>query len=131
MPATQTAPDPARLVAELIRDARNWATSHFTSDETVGRFTTVGGATVEVRALAKIATKRYPSTDRTVQVGAVASCSGHGCTNPLHEPPLTDAVPLDDDADKSAEAVTPLVQAAREWAQKHAEKCRAQAYTGH
>jgi hypothetical protein len=129
MPYTPTAPDPEAAIADLIREHRRVGTNFYTSHEIVGSFATMGGATVEVRALAKFGLKNYQSTERQVQIGASAHCSGHGCVSPEHEQPFIDQVSVNEAADKTAESAGPLIQAAREWAQTHAEKCRAQPYT--
>ncbi|EPH46870.1 hypothetical protein ABT390_33990 [Streptomyces aurantiacus] len=136
MPYIKIAPDATDLVAELIREhhrARGgrYTIDHYTSPATVGRFATEGGATVEVRALTRFGLKRYPSREGIVQVGASALCHGHGCVDPQREELFAEAVSFDDGVtEEIAAAVLPLVQAAREWAQAHAEKCRAQPYTG-
>ncbi|GGW98866.1 hypothetical protein [Streptomyces chartreusis] len=134
MPYTQTAPDPAEAMAELIREHRKqlggrYSTEFYTSHEVVGRFSNQAGATVEVRGLVKFEQKRYPSNDRIVSAGASAMCNGYGCVDPKHEEPFAEPVALDDNADETSDAAMPLVQKAREWAQAHAETCRAQAYT--
>lgn len=106
-----------------------FSSRHYTDRDTVGRFEGAAGATVEVHATAKFSTKRYPSEDGLVQVGAAVRCYGDGCPAPTHEEPLTEPVSVDDVSEDIAASALPAVQAAREWAQAHAEKCRAMAVT--
>ncbi|MFI7096723.1 hypothetical protein [Streptomyces lydicus] len=146
MPYINTAPSVTEAVAESINydrksDGNLYHSDYATDRLTVGQFTTAAGATVEVRAIVQFG-KEYPTRNgrplygepkhRVIQFGASATCHGYGCADPTHEVPLTDAVPLDSDktAEELAEGAKPAVQKAREWAQAHAEKCRAQAYGG-
>lgn len=137
-----TAPNLADEIADQIRRSRkqrdsgnNFVNYRGNTSEEAGRFTTAGDALVVVEALVTYSTGYIynpPNShdEHRVQVSAVAKCHGHGCTNPQHEQPTSPTFLLEDDADKTAQAALPLVQAAREWAQDHAEKCRAQAYNG-
>lgn len=146
MPYINSAPSVTEAVAESIRcDRKSSGTRYYseygTDRLTVGQFTAVGGATVEVRAIVQFG-KEHPIRNgrpsysepkyQVIQFGASATCHGYGCADPTHEEPLTAAVPLDSDkhAEELAEGAEPAVQKAREWAQAHAEKCRAQAYNG-
>jgi hypothetical protein len=101
--------------------------SHYTDQDTVGRFAGAGGAIVEVRVIAKFSKERYPSEEGLVQVGASVVCHGDGCPTSAHEEPLTEPVSVDGVSKDIAVTALPAVQAAREWAQAHAEKCRAMA----
>lgn len=137
-----TAPDLKIEVAETIRAHRKESAnsnsrigSYGTYRDEAGRYTATGGALVTVHATTTIR-NHYgiagysPAPAPLVEVGAVAKCHGHGCVDPEFTDKHADSWPLESDADVPAEAVLPLVQKAREWAQTHAEKCRAQAYTG-
>jgi hypothetical protein len=137
-----TAPDLKIEVAETIRAHRKQIADrtsrhggvYGTYRNEAGRYTTAGGALVAVHATTVIR-ERYgivgysPPPAIHVEVGAEAKCHGHGCTDPEFTDKNADSWPLEEDADLPAEAVLPLIQAAREWAQAHAEKCRAQPYT--
>lgn len=129
MSISQSAPHITDALAVEVREARRSRGNHYTSHVVAGRFTTLGGAVVEVRALLRFGTEQYPGKARVVEGGASAKCLGHGCFDPGHEQ-FIGAFLLDDDADKTTEATLPLVQAASEWAQKHAETCRAMPYDG-
>ena len=137
-----TAPDLKTEIADTIRRHRKslanskYATHSGINREEAGRFTAVGGALVTVQAVVAYVSKAvWGSADpgdgyeRRIEVGARATCHGNGCTDPEFRQDDTGYFLLDADADVTAEAVLPYVQAAREWAQSHAEKCRAQAYT--
>lgn len=138
-----TAPDLKTRVADRIRDHRKsrangdrWFIAHRTAREEAGRFTTAGGALVTVDALAAFSQRAiWGSVDHPdgyehrINVSAEAKCHGNGCTDPELRRDDTGYFLLDADADVTAEAVLPYVHKAREWAQAHAEKCRAQAYT--
>jgi hypothetical protein len=132
---TPAPPTLADVVAETL-DAHSrqlggrYSSEHYTQTEIVGRFTTVGEATVETQLLVKFERELLGERRRSVSVGAAAQCRGFGCTEPRSDKAFAAAVPLDTDRHDVAIAVTPLVQAAREWAQSHAERCRAQTYTG-
>lgn len=113
-----------------------YATHSGSNKEEAGRYTAVGGALVTVQAeLAYTSKAVWGSTDpgdgyeKRIEVAAVGTCHGHGCTDPKFRADHPKHFLLHDDADVTAEAALPHVQAAREWAQKHAETCRAQAYT--
>jgi hypothetical protein len=130
-----TPPAPADVVAELIQAHKRqlggqYSSEHYTSAEVVGEFTTVGAATVETKVQTKFVREVLGDRQRTVAVGAVSKCHGHGCANPSDGESFISPVPLDTDRHDVASTVLPLVQAAREWAQLHAERCRAQPYTG-
>jgi len=146
MPYINTAPSVTEAVAESIscdrKSSGNLYHSDYATDRlTVGQFTAAGGATVEVQAIVRFG-KEHPTRNgrplygepkhRVIQFGASATCHGYGCADPTHEVSLTDVVPLDSDKcdEELAEGAEPAVQKAREWAQAHAEKCRAQAYNG-
>lgn len=146
MPYINTAPSVIEAVAEPIRYARKnsgdqYYSEYGTDRPTVGQFTAAAGATVEVQAIVQFG-KEHPIRNgrpiysepkhRVIQFGASATCHGYGCATPTHKEPLTAAVPLDSDetTDDIATGAEPAVQKAREWAQAHAEKCRAQAYNG-
>ncbi|WPO74005.1 hypothetical protein [Streptomyces sp. KN37] len=138
MPYINTAPSLLDAVIESISHhernlGRRYYSEHGTDRVTAGQFTAEGGATVEVTALVSFAKKvRYGQDDeRTVRVGASAKCHGWGCVEPSSEESFGEPVPLDAVVYDTAAAVEPHVQAARVWAQKHAETCRAQPYTGH
>jgi hypothetical protein len=137
MPYINTAPDLTEGIVESIRYHQNnlgarYHSGYGTDRRTAGQLTTVGGATVEVTALVKFEKKvRYGQEDEhRVQVGASAKCYGWGCADPSSEESFGEALPLDANFYDTAATAEPHVQAAREWAQKHAEKCRAQDY-GH
>lgn len=136
MPYINTAPDLIEAVIESIRHHQKNLGARYHSDYgtdrvTAGRLTTAGGATVEVMALVKFEVKRHYGQDNEhlVQAGATAKCHGWGCADPGSEESSGEAAPLDADIYHTAASVEPHVQAARQWAQAHAEKCRAQAYT--
>ncbi|WP_372412016.1 hypothetical protein [Streptomyces luteireticuli] len=141
MPRRPTfAPDITETVTESIRDHREYLASgarcishHSTDKEVVGRFSAVAEAVVEAELHIKFG-QRYSKTtwsdEDTVQVAALAQCTGHGCTDPYHEVLTTDAFLLDADAAETAQAALPLVATVRSWAQKHAEVCRALPYDG-
>lgn len=136
-----TAPDITHEVAETIRARRKQASDLKAYDrmgtdrDEAGRYTCVGGALVTVQAVIKSSEHRAwigntpNGFEQRVAVAAVAKCHGNGCIDPEFRRDDTGYFLLDADADVTAEAVLPYVQAAREWAQAHAEKCRAQAYT--
>ncbi|HEY9370395.1 hypothetical protein [Streptomyces sp.] len=139
-----TAPDLKLRVADLIRryrksvdngDMRNSLLDRRGREE-AGRYTTAGGALVTVHAKVRHEEKYIynPPTlvgyEQRVHVGAVAECHGNGCTDPTFEQNVNNSWLLHEDADEPAERVMESVKAAREWAQSHAEKCRAQAYNG-
>ncbi|GES27893.1 hypothetical protein AB0G60_02775 [Streptomyces angustmyceticus] len=144
MPYISTAPSVIETVAESISYHRGATGSRYYSEYgtdrlTVGQFTAAAGATVEVRAIVQYGKERPSRNGRTVygepeyrviQFGASVTCHGYGCADSTHEEPLAAAVPLDSEkyAEELAEGAEPAVQKAREWAQAHAEKCRAQAY---
>ncbi|MEU5108198.1 hypothetical protein AB0H07_39075 [Streptomyces sp. NPDC021354] len=142
MPYIPTAPDIKTKVADTIRARRKKASDlnayiRFGTDrDEAGRYTTVGGALVTVEARVHSSEHRswagnVPNGyEQRVEISAVAKCHGNGCPSPDFMKEHSGYWPLDDDADKAADAIVPLVQQAREWAQKHAEKCRAQAYDG-
>lgn len=138
-----TAPDVKTQVAGRIRSQRKsrdmgdrWFLPHRNAREKAGRFTTKGGALVLVEALAAFSQRAiWGSADHPdgyehrIHVSAEAKCHGHGCIDPDFQQYDTGYFLLDADADVTAEAVLPYVHKAREWAQAHAETCRAQAYT--
>jgi hypothetical protein len=137
-----TAPDLKVELAETIRAHRKslasskYATHSGSDKEEVGRYTTVAGALVTVQAVLAYTSKAVwgsadPSDgyERRIDVGAVANCHGYGCVDPKFRADHDKHFLLADDADVTAETVLPYVQKAREWAQTHAETCRAQAYT--
>lgn len=126
--------DPQIVVAGLIdAHVRQLGGTHsaedYVANGTVGRFTAVAGATVEARALAKFE-RAFLGDRRTVAVGGVAQCFGFGCATSSSGETFAAAVPLDTDRHDVAAQALPLIQKAREWAQAHAERCRAQRYTG-
>lgn len=137
-----TAPDLKPRIADLIRryrktvangDLRNSLLDERSREE-AGRYTTVGGALVAVHAKVRHEEKYIynpPNSgeEHRIHVGAVAECHGNGCTEPSFEQDVNNYWLLHEDADEPAARVMEPVQAAREWAQAHAEKCRAQAYT--
>ncbi|MEU8892929.1 hypothetical protein [Streptomyces sp. NPDC048442] len=136
-----TAPDVTETVTKRIREHRNylntnpgytWAYS--TDRETVGRFSGVVQAVVEVELHIKFSKNPGQRPDwveaHTVQFAAAARCAGHGCPDSVHEVAPTDEFLLDADADETAPAALPLVAAAQAWAQQHAEACRALPYDG-
>lgn len=138
-----TAPDLKSRIADLIRryrkavdngDMRNSLLDRRSREE-AGRYTAVGGALVTVHAKVRHEEKYIynPSVEsgyeQRIHVGAVAECHGNGCTDPIFEQDVNNHWLLNEDADEPAARVMGPVQAAREWAQAHAEKCRAQAYT--
>ncbi|MER6632250.1 hypothetical protein ABT301_29220 [Streptomyces sp. NPDC000987] len=132
---TPAPPDPTDVVTDLI-DAHvrqlggQYSSEHYRLAEVVGRYTTVGGATVETKALAKFERNVLGDRQRTVAVGAAAQCMGHGCADPSSGESFVEPVPLDTNRHDVATAVLPHIQTAREWAQAHAERCRAQRYAG-
>ncbi|MEV0220854.1 hypothetical protein [Streptomyces sp. NPDC050704] len=142
MSYTPSAPDLKTELADRIRSHRKnrdnggrYFSPHVKVREEAGRFTAAGEAEVTVEALVSFSTKYVydnPGShdEHRIAVGAVAKCHGNGCVAPDFEKNHAGHWLLEDDADKTAESSLPLVQAAREWAQSHAEKCRAQPYTG-
>lgn len=139
----QTAPDLKSELTATIRAHRKslgtskYATHSGSNKEEAGRFTAVGGALVTVQAVLTYISKAvWGSADpgdgyeKRIDVGAVANCHGYGCVEPEFRADHAKHFLLADDADATAEAAMPHVQAAREWAQKHAETCRAQPYSG-
>ncbi|WP_438489542.1 hypothetical protein [Streptomyces sp. S186] len=136
MPYIESAPAVLDVVAEVIRSHRRslggrFATEYDSRCEVVGEFAAVAGATVEVRVVVNFSKKRLDYVqpeERMVRFGAAARCHGHGCVEPEYQVPFTDDTEWDSDDlvdRKTAEASLPVVQRAREWAQSHAEKCRA------
>ena len=139
-----TAPDLKDELRDTIRAHRKYlatgskyATHSGSNKEEAGRFTAVGGALVTVQAVLTYISKAvWGSADpgdgyeRRIEVSAVANCHGHGCIDPEFRAEDDGFFLLAADADVTAEAALPYVQKAREWAQKHAETCRAQAYKG-
>ncbi|MEU6990351.1 hypothetical protein ABZ953_06770 [Streptomyces sp. NPDC046465] len=137
------APDLKFEVAQMVRARRKAIAAEAdkgrsfygsTDRDEAGSFGTAGGSQVTVHAVVRSSEERKPGPvygwEIQVRVGAVAKCHGHGCVSPDFEKQHDAHFLLDDDADVTAAAVLPMVQAAREWAQAHAEKCRAQPYTG-
>ncbi|NUS14088.1 MAG: hypothetical protein HOY69_22225 [Streptomyces sp.] len=137
-----TAPDLKDELRDTIRAHRKsltsskYATHSGSNKEEAGRFTAAGGALVTVQAVLTYISKAvWGSADpgdgyeRRIEVSAVANCHGHGCTDPAFRAEDDGYFLLGADADVTAEAALPYVQKAREWAQAHAEKCRAQPYT--
>lgn len=140
----KTAPDLKPRVADLIRRFRKAVDNDTLRNslldrrgrEEAGQYTTVGGAIVEVHATVHHSEKYSYSPpnsgeEHRVEVGAVAECHGNGCTDPNFEQTVNNYwLLMTEDADEPAARVMEPVKAAREWAQAHAEKCRAQPYTG-
>lgn len=138
-----TAPDLKAEVADAIRAHRKrrdnggkWFTPNVKDRQEAGRYTAVADALVTVTAVTSFtANAVWGSADpvdgyeHRVEVGAVANCHGHGCIDPEFTATHSGHWRLEDDADRPAVRAVELVQKAREWAQAHAEKCRAQAYT--
>jgi hypothetical protein len=136
-----TTPDLKPQIADTIRGRRKQASNINSYDRLgidrneAGRYTTVGGALVTVEAVMRSSEHRVwkgnvpNGYEQRVEVGAVAKCHGYGCTGHEFRKNDTGYFLLADDADETAQAALPYVQAAQEWAQAHAEKCRAQAYT--
>ncbi|MFI6658100.1 hypothetical protein ACIBL8_21555 [Streptomyces sp. NPDC050523] len=136
-----TAPDLKAEIADRIRAHRKrhdnggkWFTPNVKDREEAGRFTTVGGALVLVEAVVEFTGKYVyapPSSgeEHRIEVGAVGECHGNGCTDPNFEETYNNYWLLGEDTDEAVTAALKTVHAAREWAQAHAEKCRAQAYT--
>ncbi|MFJ8676725.1 hypothetical protein [Streptomyces sp. NPDC093589] len=138
MPYLQTPPSVIEVVTDEFRTHRRsfggrYAMEHLTVRKTVGEFTAVAGATVEVQVLVHFSKKRPTYSqpeERVVQFGAAVKCHGHGCTEPKHQVSSTPDTLWDDAEDlTTAEAALPGVQQANAWAQAHAEKCRARPYT--
>ncbi|WP_282790886.1 hypothetical protein [Streptomyces sp. CC224B] len=139
-----TAPDLKFEVAQTIRACRRRIAAEAekgrgfygsTDRDEAGDFVTAGKSQVSVHAFIRASEERKSGgsiweRELRVRVGAVAKCHGHGCVSPDFHDQHDGHFLLGDDADVTAEAAVPLVQAAREWAQAHAEKCRAQPYTG-
>ncbi|MER5875493.1 hypothetical protein ABT119_06130 [Streptomyces sp. NPDC001910] len=136
-----TAPDLEPRVADLIRGLRKTVDDgklrgsllNQKRSEEAGRYTTAGGALVVVHAkvhhVEKYVGLPTPGYEQRVTVGAVAECHGNGCIGPTFQQEDKTIRLLHEDADETADRVTAPVQAARQWAQSHAEKCRAQAYS--
>lgn len=137
---TATAPDVTETVTDAIRGHRKYLndnhgsryiTFYYTTKEAAGRFSAVAEAVVEVELHIKFSQRaNWRSEENTVQFVGFAWCTGHGCIDPKHETLATEEFLLDADADETAPAALPLVAAARAWAQKHAETCRALPYNG-
>lgn len=138
-----TAPDLAFEVAQTIRARRREIAAKAdkgrsfygsTDRDEAGSFAAAGGSRVILHAFVRSSEERKPGPvygwEIQLRVGAAAKCHGHGCVSPDFEKQHDGHFLLQDDADVTAKAALPLVQAAREWAQEHAEKCRAQPYTG-
>ncbi|MFD3422662.1 hypothetical protein [Streptomyces decoyicus] len=141
MPYIQTPPTVHDVVIEGICNHRSslggrYVMEHSNSRAKVGEFTAVADATVEVQVLTRFSLKRpnySKPEERVVQFGAAAQCHGHGCVEPQYETPFTPDSQWDSDEaedHRTAETALPVVQKAKEWAQAHAEKCRAQPYNG-
>lgn len=138
-----TAPDLKIQIADRIRryrkdvDNDNLRNSLLdrTGREEAGRYTTVGGALAAVYAEIRHRERyvydppEFVGNEHRVEVAAIARCHGHGCTDPEFTATHSGHWLLKDDADVPAGRAVELVQKAREWAQAHAEKCRAQAYS--
>ncbi|MFD9630088.1 hypothetical protein [Streptomyces violascens] len=128
--------DHIRFHRKVIASGNRYVSAFGTRSEAAGRFGTVGDSTVLVEVQVRF-TEKYvymhvpgaPRHEHRVQVGARAQCQGHGCIDPVHKTPDSAVFLLGDDADGTAETALPLVQKAREWAQAHAETCRAKPYT--
>ncbi|MFF5019094.1 hypothetical protein [Streptomyces sp. NPDC001165] len=126
-PATDVITD---LIDEHVRQlGGRFHSEYYQTHEPVGRHTTLGGATVETRVLARFQRHHSGERQRLVTVGAEARCLGHGCTEPSSGETLTDPVPLDTNRHEVAESALPHIETATRWAQAHAERCRAQTYT--
>ncbi|GAA1887937.1 hypothetical protein GCM10009837_07210 [Streptomyces durmitorensis] len=138
-----TAPDLKFEIAQTIRARRRSIAAEAdkgrsfygsTDHDEAGSFGTAGGGRVIVQAFVRSSEERKSGPaygwETRLRVGAVAKCHGHGCVSPDFTDQHDGHFALDDDADVTAKAALPHVQAAREWAQAHAEKCRAQPYTG-
>ena len=142
MPFIPSAPDLKVELADTIRRHRKslgtskYATHSGNNKEEAGRYAAVGGALVTVEAvLSYISRAVWGSADpgdgyeKRIEVAAIARCHGYGCIDPEFRDDHDRHFLLGSDADVTAEAALPHVQKAREWAQKHAETCRAQPYT--
>lgn len=138
-----SAPDLQSEVAETIRARRREIAARAvdgrcfyggTDRDEAGSFATAGESLVTVHALVQSSEVRKAGPEYgweiQLKVSAVAKCHGHGCVSPDFDRRHDGHFLLEDDADVTAKAVVPLVQAACEWAQSHAEKCRARAYNG-
>jgi hypothetical protein len=149
MPYIRIAPNLKIEIADVVRRHRkllaDWPgrfgsrARHEGADRyEAGRFTTAGQAEVSVEAVLDYRVgyiynppnSANSQEERRIHVSAEAKCHGYGCVEPDFDQGHGPYFLLADDADVTAEALVPLVQAAREWAQEHAEKCRAQPYTG-
>ncbi|MEU9703007.1 hypothetical protein [Streptomyces sp. NPDC047981] len=137
---SQTAPNPIETVKDEIRDQRRHLSrgrtilsENRTDNHLIGKFQAVAGATVEtdLNIVFSRRWKKVGLTERenTVKFAATVRCTGHGCADPVHEVPATGEFLLDGDADETAPAAQPVIDAARKWAQQHAETCRALPYS--
>lgn len=135
---TTTAPNPNQTIANIINTHYN----HLAADTphtspyynrpavlTLGRYATAGGAQVDVDLRVEFSIRRIGPRDAwTVFQSTTARCTGHGCTTPLHEPPTGVVTPLGPAPNIIAMDGTEQATAVREWAQAHAETCRAMPY---
>lgn len=138
-----TAPDLKTGITAAIRAHRKrrdnggkWFTPNVKERQETGRYTAVGGALVTVTVVTSFSANAiWGSADpanayeHRIEVDAIANCHGHGCIDPEFTATHSGHWLLADDADVPAERAVELARKAREWAQAHAEKCRAQAYT--
>lgn len=138
-----TAPDLEGEVTDTVRarrkeiaalEAKGRSFYGSTDRDDAGNFTTVGESRVTVHALVKSSQERKPGPtygwEIRLKVGANATCHGNGCVSPDFEQWHNGHFLIEDDANVTAKAAMPPVQAVREWAQSHAETCRAQPYSG-
>jgi hypothetical protein len=79
----------------------------------IGEFMNTAGARVSVELCI--------AAGSGVRTAAVATCSGFGCTDPVHQVPTGDWVYEADHDERTREKR----HEALEWAQAHAERCRA------
>jgi hypothetical protein len=125
---------PSASTGKYLNSGSRYITEHHVGKEIVGRFSAVAEAVVEVGLHIKFS-KRYGEPRASSKS---ARCSWRPSPSALataastreYKAPASEVFLLAADADKTAPAALPLVAAARAWAQKHAETCRALPYEG-
>lgn len=115
--AAQTAAEQVNALVERLtvqRSRQAWnARSEQAGTVVIGQFRNLGSAVTSVEQRVVL--------DASVRLTAVATCSGFGCVEPVREFKTSDLI---FGCDHGALAEGERLEA-REWAQSHAESCRA------
>uniref|UniRef100_UPI003F49110D hypothetical protein n=1 Tax=Streptomyces sp. CA-141956 TaxID=3240051 RepID=UPI003F49110D len=129
-----TIPDEIRAQRRHLESGRNFLSTDHAVAIPAGRYQGVGGAVIEADLQVKFSRRRkngsFTEKEDVVAIAALVRCAGHGCPDQEHQVPATDPVLLTADADDATTAAQAPLDAARKWAQQHAETCRALPYTG-